>query len=161
MRPVLEYSSTVWDPHLSPNIHSLEQVQRRAARCVHRNYTERTPGCVTNMAQSLGWESLQHRRYLDRLSMLFRIQQGLVDMNTDVIQHSQRLRQLPASKDVFKYSFYPCTISDWNRLPTSVTNIQTLQGFREGIANLSFRIRNVYGWHFRTTIIHQNYGQGD
>ena len=31
------------------------------ASFVHRNYTERTPGCVTNMVQSLGWESLQHR----------------------------------------------------------------------------------------------------
>ena len=84
--PVLEYSSTVWDPHLSTYIHILEQIQRRAARFVHRSYTERTPRCVTNMVQSLGWESLQHRRYLDRLSILFRIQHGLVDMNTDVIQ---------------------------------------------------------------------------
>ena len=83
--PVLEYSSIVLDPHLSTDNHSLEQVQHRAARFVHRNYTERTPGCITNMVQSLGWEYLQHRRYPDRLSMLFRIQHGLVDMNTDVI----------------------------------------------------------------------------
>ena len=69
-RPVLEYSSTVWDPHQTSNIHNLEQVQRRAACFVHQNYTERTPGCVTNMVQSLGWESLRHRRYTDRLSML-------------------------------------------------------------------------------------------
>ena len=143
VRPVLEYSSTVLDPHLSTDNHSLEQVQRRAASFVHRNYTERTPGCVTNMVQSLGWESLQHRRYLNRLSMLFHIRHGLVDMNTDVIQpndsrtrESQRLRQLQASKDIYMYSFYPRTISDWNRLPTSVTDIQTLQGFREGIASL-------------------------
>ena len=54
VRPVLEYSSTVWDPHQSSEIHNLEQVQRRAARFVHNNYTERTPGCVTNMFQSLG-----------------------------------------------------------------------------------------------------------
>ena len=60
VRPVLEYSSTVWDPHQSSDIHNLEQVQRRAARFVNHNYTERTPGCVTNMVQSLGWESLQH-----------------------------------------------------------------------------------------------------
>ena len=53
VRPVLEYSSTVWDPHQSSDIHNLEQVQRRAARFVHHNYTERTPGCVTNMVQSL------------------------------------------------------------------------------------------------------------
>ena len=55
VRPVLEYSSTVWDPHQTSDIHNLEQVQRKAARFVHRNYTERTPGCVTSMIQSLGW----------------------------------------------------------------------------------------------------------
>ena len=83
-------------------------------------------------SKSLGWESLQHRRYTDRLSMLFRIQHGLVDVTTDYIQPndtrtrgSQRLRQLQATKDVYKYSFYPRTISDWNRLPTTVTDVQT------------------------------------
>ena len=73
--PRLKYSSTVWDPHHNRDIHNLEQVQRRAARFVNRNYTERgTPGCVTNMIQSLGWKSLQHRCYINRLTMLFKIQ---------------------------------------------------------------------------------------
>ena len=151
VRPVLEYSSTVWNPHQTSDIHNLEQVQRRAARFVHRNYTERTPGCVTNMVQSLGWESLQHRRYTDRLSMLFRIQHGLIDVTTDYIQPndtrtrgSQRLRQLQATKDVYKYSFYPRTISDWNRLPTTVTDVQTLQEFREGLSSLPPQLLRPY-----------------
>ena len=54
VRPVLEYSFTVWDPHQTSDIHNLEQVQLRAACFVHQNYTEQTPGCVTNMVQSLG-----------------------------------------------------------------------------------------------------------
>ena len=151
VRPVLEYSSTVWDPHQTSDIHNLEQVQRRAARFVHRNYTERTPGCVTNMVQSLGWEYLQHRRYTDRLSMLFRIQHGLVDVTTDYIQPndtrtrgSQRLRQLQATKDVYKYSFYPRTISDCNGLPTTVTDVQTLQEFREGLSSLPPQLLRPY-----------------
>ena len=52
VRPRLEYSSTVWDPHLTSDVHTLGQVQRRAARFVHRNYAQRTPRCVTNMVQS-------------------------------------------------------------------------------------------------------------
>ena len=130
VRPVLEYSSTVWDPHQTSDIHNLEQVQRRAARFVHRNYTERTPGCVTNMVQSLGWESLQHRRYTDRLSMLFRIQHGLVDVTTDYIQPNdtrtrgfQRLRQLQATKDIYKYSFYPVlSVTGIDCLPLLLTS---------------------------------------
>ena len=82
----LEYSSTVWDPHLTSDVHTLEQVQRTAARFVHQNYTQHTPGCVTNMVQSLGWGSLQQRRYMDRLSMLFKIQHGLVDISPEFVQ---------------------------------------------------------------------------
>ena len=134
-----------------PYIHNLERVQRRAARFIHRNYTVRTPGCVTNMVQSLGWESLQHRPYRDRLSMLFRVQHSLVDVTTDFIQlndtrtrGSQRLRQLNATKDVYKYSFYPRTICDWNQLPTTVIDVQILQEFRKCISSLPFKLLRPY-----------------
>ena len=53
VRPRLEYSSKVWDPQLTSDVHTLEQVQRRAVRFVHGNYTRRTPGYVTNMVHSL------------------------------------------------------------------------------------------------------------
>ena len=109
VRPRLEYLSTVWDPHHNKEIHSLEQVQRRAARFVHRNYTERTPGCVTIMVQSLGWESLQHRRYTHRI---LKIQHGVIDISPDFIQTNnhrarvfQCLGQLHATNDAYRNSF--------------------------------------------------------
>ena len=129
--PRLEYSSTVWDPHHNKEIHSLEQVQRLAARFVHRNYSERTPGCVTNMVQSLGWESLQHRIYINRIIMLFKIQHGIIDISPDFTQPndhrtrgSQRLRQLQATNEAYRNSFYPRTISDWNRLPSDLFTLE-------------------------------------
>ena len=96
-------------------------------------------------------ESLQRRRYIDSLSMLFRVQHDLVDVTTYYIQPnntrmkgSQRLRQLYAIKDVYKYSFYPRTICDWNQLPTTVTDFQTLQEFREGISSLPSQLLRQY-----------------
>ena len=93
--------------------------------------------------QSLGWESLQHRRYINRIIMLFKIQHGIIDISPDFIQPndhrtrgSQRLRQLQATNEAYMNSFYPRTISDWNRLPTHVTDLQTLQGFRVALASL-------------------------
>ena len=65
--------------------------------------------------------------------MLFQIQHGLFDVATDYIQPidarmrgSQHLRQLQAIKDNDKFSFYHCTISEWNQLelPTTVTDVQ-------------------------------------
>ena len=116
--------------------HCLEQVQHRAARFVHCNYMDRTPGCVTNMVQRLGWESLQHRRYINRITTLFKIQHGIIDISHDFIlpnDHrttgSQRLRMLQATNGAY-------ILSDWNLLPTRGTNLQTLHGFRVALAGL-------------------------
>ena len=96
VRPRLEYSSTVWYPHHYRDIHNLEQVQCRAARFVNRNYTERTPGCVTNMIQSLGWESLQHRRYINRFTMLFKIEHCIIDISPDFVQLNANIPEDPS-----------------------------------------------------------------
>ena len=62
VRPVIEYSSPVWDPYKSNQISQIEQIQRKSARYVLNNYTDRSPGAVTNLINTLKWESLQSRR---------------------------------------------------------------------------------------------------
>ena len=49
--PILEYASSAWDPHLLKHIHSIDQIQCRAARWVLQNY----------MQQQLNWSTLQQR----------------------------------------------------------------------------------------------------
>ena len=39
VRPLVEYSSSVWSPYTQNNIHKIEMVQRRAARWTLDNYT--------------------------------------------------------------------------------------------------------------------------
>ena len=51
VRPIVEYSSTVWDPHFKDDIHKIEMIQRRAARFVFNNYN--LTDSVTIMLQSL------------------------------------------------------------------------------------------------------------
>ena len=58
-RPILEYASSVWDPHTTANILKLESIQRHAARfCLndHSRYSG-----VTNLLLSLNLPSLQSR----------------------------------------------------------------------------------------------------
>ena len=45
----------------------------------------------------------------------------------------QRLYQPAATVSVYKYSFFPRTIQEWNTLPTSVTDADTLEEFRAGL----------------------------
>ena len=57
IRPKLEYCCTVWDPHTSENINSLEKVQRQAARYTcnrHHNTSS-----VSEMLNTMNWQALQ------------------------------------------------------------------------------------------------------
>ena len=68
VRPTMEYASRVWDPTNREKISNLEKVQKRAARFVFNTYTDRTPGCVTKMVESLKWmkwEKLEGERLGD------------------------------------------------------------------------------------------------
>ena len=80
VRQTMEYASTLWDPYKTEDVNCMDKVQRRAARYACNNYTERTPGCVTAMVSSLGWESLQDRRKMHRLTMLYKIRHNLVEI---------------------------------------------------------------------------------
>ena len=73
VRSLLEYSSTVWDPHVQEEIDKIEGIQRRAARYIKRDYQSRNPGCVTAMLQELDLPLLQERRRQNRLTFLFKI----------------------------------------------------------------------------------------
>ena len=56
VRPILEYASSAWDPHLLKNIYSIDQIQRRTARWVLQNYNRYSS--VTSMQQQLNWSTL-------------------------------------------------------------------------------------------------------
>ena len=58
VRPILEYGSSVCDPHTDKLQEELEKVQNRAARFVTRNYVYET-GSMTGILRQLKWEILR------------------------------------------------------------------------------------------------------
>ena len=60
VRPLVEYSSSVWSPYTQSNIHEIEMVQRRAARWTLDNYSRQAS--VTEMLNHLGWRSLEQKK---------------------------------------------------------------------------------------------------
>ena len=128
VRPVLEYGSSVWDPHTKCLQEELEKVQNRAARFVTRNYTFEE-GSMTGILEQLRWESLKKRRTDNRRILLYKGLKGKARIPTDdLIPKTRRCRnshskafQLPsASIEAYKCSFFPQTIRDWNDLPDSL-----------------------------------------
>ena len=143
VRPILEYTSTSWDPpYTVTNIQQLEAVQRRAARFVCGDY--KTTSSPSQMIAELGWEPLQTRRANAKLVMIYRITYGLIDIPAPDFLHPSTLSTrgntlryiIPYCRtDIYQHSFFPSAIRLWNQLPDHTVTSQTLDAFKLGLDN--------------------------
>ena len=151
VRPVLDYGSSVWDPAPPPPPgvlqEELESVQKRAARFVTGNYNYET-GSMTGIPGQLKWESLKKRRKDNRLILLYKGLKGKASVPTDDLipkarrcrnQHSMAFQTPIANTDVYKGSFFPRTIRDWNALPDSL--ISSAEDAEDCVATFSSLVR--------------------
>ncbi|KAK3087114.1 hypothetical protein FSP39_001879 [Pinctada imbricata] len=138
IRPKLEYSCTVWDPHTSQYKQKIEMTQRRSARYVYNNY--HNTSSVTNMINTLHWPTLAERRLKTRLIMFYKIVHCLVAIPSDILiptdtrtrqHHTQTYRHIRANKETYKWSFFPHTVIQWNLLPNAIVTSPTVDSFRE------------------------------
>jgi len=136
VRPVLEYAVCSWAPHTKRNIDKLEQVQRRAARFAMKDY--RPTSSVTEMISKLKWDTLHHRRDTTRLQMMYKIIHQIVDLKLpDYITYNHGITRghdykltVPSSRiDSYKYSYFPATITLWNKLSNETVNASSINGF--------------------------------
>ena len=142
VRPTLEYASAAWDPYISDQINQLDKVQRRAARFVSDNYRDKTPGCITAMVKSLGWERLKERRKSHRLIKMYKVMHGfvcipessyMVQTSDSRTRDANRLIQHHTNIAAYKQSFFPRTIHEWNRLPIAVANATKQEEFKASL----------------------------
>jgi hypothetical protein len=137
---VLEYSSTVWDPHTTKEISQIEKIQRNAARFVKNDYSRHSS--VTQMMSDLNWKSLESRRRDSRLILLFKIINNLVaippdkylerkNQNYNLRNPNQKQYQVKsANVDSFKFSFFPRSIKEWNNLSEKEVSCPSVNTFR-------------------------------
>ena len=146
IRPNLEYCCTIWSPYTDEGIKQLESIQRQSVRYVCNQY-ERTTS-VTALLNDLSWDTLASRRTKTQLTLLYKILHNHVDIPPDHYlipghtrtrsNHKYKFRQIPTSKDYFKYSFFPRTIPVWNSLPASVAEAPSLAQFKRGLKPMTF-----------------------
>ena len=125
----------------------LEKVQSRAARFVKGNYNFET-GSMTGILEHLKWESLKKRRRDSRLILLYKGLKGKTSIPTDDLiplvrrcrnDHSMAYQVPIANTDIYKSSFFPQTIRDWNALPDSL--ISSAEGAEDGVAKFTSLVR--------------------
>ena len=122
VRSRLEYASACWDPYLNKDILKVESVQRRAARFVCNNYKQTSS--VTDMLNTLGWDTLQYRRQHNRIRMMTKIVKQKVAIPSEAYlspantrtraANSYKFRHIAAKTSLFQNSFFPRTIPEWN-----------------------------------------------
>ena len=136
VRPLLEYASCVWSPHLVKDIDQLERVQRR--------FTKRLRGLSTltykDRLCALGLQSLEARRLQFDLIHTYKILTGRIDVNIATfftVQSYQSTRghgyklYLPGCRtDVRKFFFSQRVIRPWNYLELTPDSMSSLYCFK-------------------------------
>ena len=143
IRPILEYSSDVWDNCTYEISDKLEMVQLEAARIVSGlpMYASRS-----SLYFETGWEPLITRRRNRKLCTLYKIvnnqcPQYLTDIlpprNEQIISYNLRNKHnisIPVSKTTtLQKSFLHSSIRLWNELSLEIKNSNTMSAFKKSI----------------------------
>jgi hypothetical protein len=146
VRSNLEYCTSVWSPHTEKLKSKLEQVQCRAARYMTNRY--HITSSVSAMLNHLQWPTLEYRRNLNRITMLYKITNNLIAVdpklyltpqpslstrNTNPLQY----QNISTRTNYYKYSFFPHAVVLWNSLPYTVVNAGSLDQFKQLIQGQS------------------------
>ena len=133
VRPLLEYSATVLDPWQKKYINQIEMVQHRAVRYIFNDYN--FTSSVSSMLNQLALPTLEKRRKISSLSMFYKINHGLVELNFLIISNQLYEIYFPSHTQglMHRHSFFPRTARLWNDLPPDLINCPALETFRAGI----------------------------
>lgn len=129
VRPQVEYCSTVWCPWQKYLKYKIEMVQRSAARYVMNDYSYTSS--VTDMINTLNWQTLEQRREYSSLIMFYKIRSNLVAVDNHHLRPTRNLNYNipPSSSNFHAASFFPRTIRLWNSLPIYVQESPSLPIF--------------------------------
>jgi hypothetical protein len=146
VRPLLDYSSVVWNPHTLYSINNIERVQRRMCRLIseirHLSYRQQL--------SYLGLNSLQTRRLRFQLITIFKIYNGQLKINfSDLFDvpdvrrtrgHSCRITPKFSCHNYRLNFFTTSAISYWNKLSQEDIDSQSLSSFKSRLS--TFFLKN-------------------
>ena len=141
VRPIVEYSSVVWNPYTSCNINKLERIQKRMTRMPqrirHLPYRDRL--------KSLNLLSLQSRRLRAQVILIFKMFQcePLQDLNnyftfsssTKTRGHRYKINTKSAKSNYRLRFFTVSAIVTWNSLPEKAVNAPSLSVFKRELSS--------------------------
>jgi hypothetical protein len=141
VRPIVEYCSSTWDPGSVGRIKQVEAVQRKAARFTTNTWDRQRS--VTNLLQELNWRSLQERRLIRRLTLMYQAHHNLTAITIppyirpptrpSTRSHPLQYMLLATRCNTYADSFWPRTLHTWNVLPAQCVQAETTESFKNQV----------------------------
>jgi hypothetical protein len=78
VQSIMEYGAIIWDSYNKNDINKLENLQRRGARFITKDYKSREEGSMTKMLGDLDLPLLQTRRQHQRLIFFYKVVEGQI-----------------------------------------------------------------------------------
>ena len=127
----MEYASVVWDPYNLCDVNKVENIQRAAARFCKGDY--KYSSSLTSMIKYLEWDSLASRRKQACLCTRYKISNDIIHVNkSNYLTPATETRTRGShgfkyfieniSNDVFKYSYFPRIVREWNSFPSDIVS---------------------------------------
>jgi hypothetical protein len=144
VRPTVEYASSVWDPyHQNNKAQARNGTTKRARYVTNRHHNTSS---VSSMIEDLNWKSMEDRRKIAKLTMMYKLVNGLVLVNTDdrlispdriSRNNNTKAYQIPSCRtEIRKESYFPRTIRDCNALPDNCVTIGSLETFKAHLQDI-------------------------
>jgi len=139
MRPLLEYASNVWSPHLLLHINSIERVQRHFTKRITElcNFSYRERLSVLNL------DTLEYRRLSCDLTFYYRIFNYLTPWSPSEyfnvskpryslhsVYRDFNIRKPMCKTNSFENDFFNRCASAWNSLPSSLVKSKSVATFK-------------------------------
>ena len=139
VRPLLEYGSVIWSPHLKKEQAEIEKVQKRITKLVpklrHHEYKDRL--------KALNLTTLEYRRKRADVIQIFRMIKGFdnlnqkdffeIDTNSRTRGHRYKIIKTHCRTNKKLHSFPHRVINLWNTLPNEAVENKTINSFKSAI----------------------------
>lgn len=159
MRPLLEYAAVVWDSCTELDKNRLEQLQFEAARVV-TGLTRSVS--INNLIEEIGWISLNDRRKLQKLVIMYKLKNGLLPEHFSTIfprvvgeENNYNLRNadnfivMARRTALFSNSFVPSSVDLWNTLTENIRTSPTLSSFKYRLKCALFKQNEVPSYYYK------------
>jgi hypothetical protein len=143
IRPLIESNTCIWSPYYIGDIDKVENVQRK--------FTKYVPGLFNTpyleRLNILGLQSLEIRRIVFDLVLVFKIVNNLIDIDFNDLfyfnvnatrGHRFKLNVAFSRINCRKYFYSNRVVPVWNNLPSYVLDIETVKKFKIALDNLDF-----------------------